>query len=171
MHSEFGWYTSAKAKYGRETDSEQVPWGKDEKNFGKKVKRAWNYQKGSETISSRLETRTKESNRFVSLRGVQNQTQEGVAKASLLRVAWTNLLGPDRWWTIVVQGEAERKFGGSSKRCWRANRSWEMTIGAKDQSNHLVAGSLRNFSQDSCSSALPVTGAKKTLVRFGRAND
>ena len=33
-----GWYTSSKAKYWHETDSEQVPWGKDEKNFEKRVK-------------------------------------------------------------------------------------------------------------------------------------
>ncbi len=34
-----GWYVSSKAKYRRETDSEQVPWGKDEKNFEKRVKK------------------------------------------------------------------------------------------------------------------------------------
>ena len=33
---------SGKAKYSRETDSEQVPWGKDEKNFEKRVKSTWN---------------------------------------------------------------------------------------------------------------------------------
>ena len=27
-----GWWTPSKAKYVQETDSEQVPWGKDEKN-------------------------------------------------------------------------------------------------------------------------------------------
>ena len=32
-----GWYIPSKAKYWRETDSEQVPWGKDEKNFEKRV--------------------------------------------------------------------------------------------------------------------------------------
>jgi len=34
-----GWYTSSKAKYWYETDSEQVPWGKGEKNFEKRVKK------------------------------------------------------------------------------------------------------------------------------------
>ena len=34
-----GWYVSSKAKYWWETDSEQVPWGKDEKNFEKRVKK------------------------------------------------------------------------------------------------------------------------------------
>ena len=33
-----GWWTPSKAKYVQETDSEQVPWGKDEKNFEKRVK-------------------------------------------------------------------------------------------------------------------------------------
>ena len=32
------WYTSSKAKYQRETDSAKVPWGKDAKNFEKRVK-------------------------------------------------------------------------------------------------------------------------------------
>ena len=32
------WWTPSKAKYDQETDSEQVPWGKDEKNFEKRVK-------------------------------------------------------------------------------------------------------------------------------------
>ena len=30
--------TPSKAKYVQETDSEQVPWGKDEKHFEKRVK-------------------------------------------------------------------------------------------------------------------------------------
>ena len=37
-----GWYIPSKAKYWRETDSKQVPWGKDEKNFEKRVKSTWN---------------------------------------------------------------------------------------------------------------------------------
>jgi len=35
-----GWYVSPKAKYMRETDSEQVPRGKDEKDPEKRVKSA-----------------------------------------------------------------------------------------------------------------------------------
>src|SRR6266542_802758 len=36
----------SKAKYWRETDSEQVPRGKDEKNFGKRVKQYVKLMKG-----------------------------------------------------------------------------------------------------------------------------
>ena len=36
----FGRYESSKAKYGWETDSEQVLWRKDEKDFEKRVKRS-----------------------------------------------------------------------------------------------------------------------------------
>jgi len=36
------WCASAKAKYCFETDSEQVVWTKDEKNFEKRVKSTWN---------------------------------------------------------------------------------------------------------------------------------
>jgi len=35
------------------------------------------------------------------------------------------------------------------ERCWRANRLSDLSIGAKDSSNHLVAGSFRNIPQDS----------------------
>jgi hypothetical protein len=35
-----GRYNSSKAKYGWETDSEQVLWRKDEKDFEKRVKRS-----------------------------------------------------------------------------------------------------------------------------------
>ena len=35
-----------KAKYGRETDSEQVPRGKDEKNFEKRVKKCLKLLRG-----------------------------------------------------------------------------------------------------------------------------
>lgn len=41
-----GWYVSSKAKYWWETDSEQVPWGKDEKNFEKRVKKYLKLLKG-----------------------------------------------------------------------------------------------------------------------------
>ena len=56
---------------------------------------------------------------------------------------------PERWWSMRGQGEARGNSGGGPKRFWRANRSSELRIGAKDQSNHLVAGSLRSFPQDS----------------------
>ena len=40
------WQISSKAKYWRETDSEQVPWGKGEKNFEKRVKKCLKLLKG-----------------------------------------------------------------------------------------------------------------------------
>ena len=36
------WYVPSKANYDYETDSIEVPWGKGEKNFEKRVKSAWN---------------------------------------------------------------------------------------------------------------------------------
>ena len=44
----------SKAKYWRETDSEQVPWGKDEKNFGKRVKQYVKLLKGKRLKSVAL---------------------------------------------------------------------------------------------------------------------
>ena len=42
------------------------------------------------------------------------------------------LLGPERWWTMPEQGEVRGNSDGSSKRYWRANRSSDLGIGAKD---------------------------------------
>ena len=42
------------------------------------------------------------------------------------------LLGPERWWTMPEQGEARGNSGGGSQRYWRANRSFDLGIGAKD---------------------------------------
>jgi hypothetical protein len=69
---------------------------------------------------------------------------------------------PERWWAILAQGEARGNSGGSSQRYWRANRSSDVGIGAKDLSNHLVAGSLRSFPQDSWN---------VVAVLSGKAND
>jgi len=52
---------------------------------------------------------------------------------------------PERWWSILGQNEARRNPGGGSSRYWRANRSFDLSIGAKDLSNHRVAGSFRSF--------------------------
>lgn len=38
LQPQLGGKHSSKAKYWQETDSKQVPWGKDEKNFEKRVK-------------------------------------------------------------------------------------------------------------------------------------
>lgn len=40
LQPQLGGKHSSKAKYWQETDSKQVPWGKDEKNFEKRVKLA-----------------------------------------------------------------------------------------------------------------------------------
>jgi len=37
----------------------------------------------------------------------------------------------------------------TSELCWRANRLLELGLEAKDSSNNLVAGYIRNFPQDS----------------------
>ena len=44
------WYTPSEAKHWWETDSEQVPWGKDEKNSEKRVQRAWSCWNGRNLI-------------------------------------------------------------------------------------------------------------------------
>ena len=67
---------------------------------------------------------------------------------------------------MLGEGEATGNHGGSPKRSWRANRSRDLSIGAKDQSNHLVAGFLRSFPQDSWSSNKPFEA-----VSLGKAND
>jgi len=66
-------------------------------------------------------------------------------------VGLASIQGPERWWTMPAEDEARGNSGGGSQRYWRANRSSHVGIGAKDQSNHLVAGSLRSFPQDSWS--------------------
>ena len=58
-------------------------------------------------------------------------------------------LGPERWWTIPGQDEVRGNPDGGPSRFWRANRSFELGIGAKDQSNHLLAGFTGSFPQDS----------------------
>jgi len=50
------------------------------------------------------------------------------------------------------QDEVRRNSDGGPKRYWRANRSSDLCVGAKDQSNYLVAGLHRNFPQDSLDS-------------------
>jgi len=41
------------------------------------------------------------------------------------------LFGPERWWTMPEQSEVRGNSDGSSKRYWRANRSSDLGIGAK----------------------------------------
>ena len=66
-------------------------------------------------------------------------------------IPWAYWIWPERWWTMPDQVEARGNPGGGPKQFWRANRLSELGIGAKDQSNHLVAGSFRSFPQDSWS--------------------
>jgi len=42
------------------------------------------------------------------------------------------MLGPERWWSICVHGKARRNSGGGLEWYWRANRSSDIQIGAKD---------------------------------------
>jgi len=106
---------------------------------------------------TRLETRTKESKVCAS------QWQELLAEWKWLLIllpwqptfqlwlvcVWAHALGPERWWTMPGKNKVRGNSDGSLLRYWRANRSSYLGIGAKDQSNHLVAGSLRSFPQDS----------------------
>ena len=94
---------------------------------------------------TRLETRTKESNVCASLWVVNSWAQRNRLNDNFYEflissdwsfgwriLAWACMLGPERWWTMLVQDEARRNPGGSPKRYWRANRSSDMSIGAKD---------------------------------------
>ena len=134
-------------------------------------------------LLTRLETRTKECNACASLRRcivdcvmkvytktffvmMPNHAFCGVSIVRLL-LLWevrdkARSIRPERWWAIPAQGEARGNSGGSSQRYWRANRSSDVGIGAKDLSNHLVAGSLRSFPQDSWN---------VVAVLSGKAND
>ena len=66
-------------------------------------------------------------------------------------IPWAHWIRPERWWTMPDQVEVRGNPDGGPKQFWRANRLSELGIGAKDQSNHLVAGSFRSFPQDSWS--------------------
>ncbi len=118
--------------------------------------------------STRLETRVKECNLCASFRVLNLHAQwkwmlgyVHLQPTVILRVVCirAQMLGPERWWTMLEQGKARGNSGGGSKRYWRANRSLNLGIGAKDSSNHLVAGSL--FPQDS----------RSWTALSGKAND
>jgi len=49
-------------------------------------------------------------------------------------------MGPERCWTKLEPYKVRRNSDGGTKRYWRANRSSDLSLGAKDQSKHLVAG-------------------------------
>ncbi len=48
------------------------------------------------------------------------------------KVTWNSAMVPERWWTMPGQGEARGNSGGGPQRSWRANRSSDLGIGAKD---------------------------------------
>ena len=95
---------------------------------------------------ARLETRTKESIQYASVRV---EKPERIPKGSIrcnlaivqhrptlilrrrVRVR-AYLIGPERWWTTLEWGEARGNSGGSSKHYWRANRLSNLSVGAKD---------------------------------------
>ena len=100
---------------------------------------------------TRLETRTKESKKCASIR-VANPNAQWKWFLSWTRLRsdpftgcmiglwfllWTMrvvacFFGPERWWTMPEQSEVRGNSDGSSKRYWRANRSSDLGIGAKD---------------------------------------
>jgi len=54
----------------------------------------------------------------------------------IMNYTWISQSRKKFWWRV-------------SEQCWRANRLLDLCIEAKDSSNYLVAGSIRNFSQES----------------------
>jgi len=67
----------------------------------------------------------------------------------IMNYTWISQSQKKFWWRV-------------SELCWRANRLLDLCIEAKDSSNNLVAGYIRNFSQES---------SNYILVLCGKAND
>ncbi len=111
----------------------------------------------SATHPTRLETRTKESNARASQRVSSSPHGAMKVKAGARRFRWdppspegggrttgpsrpqrraggarARAMVPERWWTMPGQGEARGNSGGGPQRSWRANRSSDLGIGAKD---------------------------------------
>jgi hypothetical protein len=82
-------------------------------------------------------------------------------------IPWAYWIWPERWWTMPDQVEVRGNPDGRPKQFWRANRLSELGIGAKDQSNYLVAGHFRSFSQDSWSIEVLLTNSYlvKRMIR------
>jgi len=86
------------------------------------------------------------------------------------------IVGPERWWAILRNSEAMGNRGGwLVVWCWRANRSMQRRIGAKDSSNHLVAGFFWSFPQDSWSlrdqyGCYQLCSVKQRIRGFGTAS-
>jgi len=70
---------------------------------------------------------------------VQRRTKADIAAAGQ----------PDSARSLRGQDEGAANSVGRPHQCWAATRLDELRKGAKDQSSALVAGSLRNFSQES----------------------
>ena len=111
------------------------------------------------THPTRLETRTKESNMCASHAARRSrkaqwkwrQSPTGLGRIPPLALkrpcgrtagpsrqrrlrggARAYTLGPERWWTMPEQGEVRGNSDGGPQRFWRANRSSDLGIGAKD---------------------------------------
>ena len=92
---------------------------------------------------TRLETRTKESNKYASIWVIKTHMRKEIKKKenqiliALLTGSFRGrvgayLLGPERWWTMGEQVEARGNAGGGPKQYWRANRLSDLPIAAKD---------------------------------------
>jgi hypothetical protein len=86
-----GWYTSSKAKYWHETDSEQVPWGKDEKTFEKRVKECVKPLKGKPMCAV---SRTADISAWTCWRLVRNSSVKAVRASLDARMGALCLSGP-----------------------------------------------------------------------------
>lgn len=87
----------------------------------------------------RLETRIKEFSVRASCRWntLSKMKVSDVTKLCACQFCWSDwaraqALGPERWWTMLIKGEVWRNSGGGLPWYWRANRSSQVSIGAKD---------------------------------------
>jgi len=105
--------------------------------------------------TSRLETRIKEFENIVRCLGWIQGFAMKVNKTACVfsRSAWpcirTIFLIPDNWWSILELADVTWYVIEGLDRCWRANRSCDLRIVAKDSSNQLVAGSIWSVPKNS----------------------
>jgi len=104
---------------------------------------------------TRLVTRTKESNMYANRRAITpfyavktRETTQPFRREGYYVFIWyelqywatilaivklrAHMMGPERCWTKLGQNEVWRNFDGGLKRCWRANHSSDLSLGAKD---------------------------------------
>jgi len=116
------WGRPPKTKYEQETDSEEVGWLK-----------VWNC-KGTLFIGPVLEHGP---------RSVGTRRVEGSSTGSE-EIVKTCMCDPIDLWTMPGDCEGWRKLAGGGQSYWYATHWRELGVGAKDQTNSLVAGSFRN---------------------------